>query len=205
MKTTSDRGSVGKHDWTLGDKSEDGFPIFVDDRQLAYHSSAAEGREHALKIIERLVVDGDHRLNDRPAEFLPPRLEAMKMTEMLPKDAGSETEYPALIHMHGPTVEARVLQLEQCHLLDFWIEALHAKDPGRIEATRSKYDENVQSLLTHLGQDAPCNFVDSDLWSNYSDLFKSLNGYRPKVHLNQAEVQRWFKELDGAVNKFAER
>lgn len=106
--------------------------------------------------------------------------------------------------MHGPTDEARVLQLEQHHLHEGWIDALHAEDAERIELARSKYDANVQALLTLLGQDAPCNFVDSDLWSDYSDFFKSLNGFRPRTHLNRTEVQKWFKEHDGVLKQTAE-
>lgn len=124
---------------------------------------------------------------------------------MLTKDTTSEPEYPALIHMKGPTDEARVLQLEQHHLREGWIDALHAEDTERIESARSKYDANVQALLTLLGQGAPCNFVDLDLWGDYSDFFKSLNGYRPRAHLNRAEVQQWFKEHDGVLRQTSEQ
>lgn len=65
------KGSIGKHDWCLGGQCEDGFPVFVDDRQLACRSSIKQGREYALNVIERLVADGDYRLNDKPAGFLP--------------------------------------------------------------------------------------------------------------------------------------
>lgn len=112
-----------------------------------------------------------------------------------------EPEYPSLQHMHGPSDEARVLQLEQHHLYDCWIDALHSEDGQCIEVARSNYDANVQALLNLLGQDAPCNFVDSDIWSDYSDFFKSLNGYRPRVHLSRSQVQHWFTEHNSELEQ----
>lgn len=129
----------------------------------------------------------------------------VQTVEMLTKESNPEPEYPALIHMHGPSDEARVLQLEQHHLYEHWIDALNAEDAERIESARSKYDANVQSLLTLLGQDAPCNFVDSDLWGDYSDFFKSLNGYRPRINLSRAEVQQWFKDHDSVLKQTDEQ
>lgn len=69
-------GSMGKHDWAIGKACGDGIPVFVDDRQLSYRESPEAARAYALEIIERLQADGDYRLNDKPAGFLPPPLPA---------------------------------------------------------------------------------------------------------------------------------
>lgn len=70
------KGEVGRHDWAIGDGCEDGFPVFVDDRQLAYRQTQDLAQAYALEIIARLQADGDYRLNDKPAGFLPPPLSA---------------------------------------------------------------------------------------------------------------------------------
>lgn len=85
-------GSIGKHDWAVGVATEDGCPVFVDDRQLGYQASPRLAICHALSIIARLQADGDYRLNDKPAGFLPPPLVtvyapafAMTITEAIKK------------------------------------------------------------------------------------------------------------------------
>lgn len=67
-------GGIGKHDWAVGEECGDGFAVFVDDRPLGYRKSAELARQYALEIIARLQADGDYRLNDKPAGFLPPAL-----------------------------------------------------------------------------------------------------------------------------------
>ena len=67
-------GEVGRHDWCIGAGCEDGYPVFVDDRQLSYRPTPKEAMAYALEIIARLDADGDYRLNDRPTGFLPPPL-----------------------------------------------------------------------------------------------------------------------------------
>lgn len=74
------RGSIGKHDWCIGKWTEDGFAVFVDDRQLSYRKSHDEAVAYAKDIIARLIADGDYRLNDKPSGFLPP---AIKPTEQM--------------------------------------------------------------------------------------------------------------------------
>lgn len=74
LDKTSNCGSIGKHDWVVGEKCEEGFAVFVDDRQLSYRSNPESARRYALEIIDRLLVDGDYRLNDKPAGWLPPPL-----------------------------------------------------------------------------------------------------------------------------------
>lgn len=65
-------GVVGKHDWCIGTQCELGYPVHVDDRQLDYRPTVLDAREYAMDIIVRLQADGDYRLNDKPAGFLPP-------------------------------------------------------------------------------------------------------------------------------------
>ncbi|KWU26353.1 hypothetical protein [Burkholderia cenocepacia] len=67
-------GSLDKHDWCIGIECEDGFPVYVDDRQLGYRRTPAAATEYALDVIARLRADGDYRLNDKPAGFMPPAL-----------------------------------------------------------------------------------------------------------------------------------
>lgn len=68
------RGEVGRHDWCIGHGCEDGYPVFVDDRQLSYRKTPELARAYALEIIERIQADGDYRLNDKLSGFLPPQL-----------------------------------------------------------------------------------------------------------------------------------
>lgn len=67
-------GSIGKHDWAIGLPSEDGHAVFVDDRQLSYRLSPEAAVTLACDIIRRIIADGDYRLNDRPAGFIPPKI-----------------------------------------------------------------------------------------------------------------------------------
>jgi hypothetical protein len=76
MSLALTHGSIGKHDWALGQECEDGIPVFVDDRQLSYRKTHEKALAYAQNIIERLIADGDYRLSDRPAGFLPPELQS---------------------------------------------------------------------------------------------------------------------------------
>ena len=71
------QGEVGKHDWCIGEGCEDGYPVFVDDRQLSYRATTELAQEYALSVIADLQADGDYRLNDRPSGFLPPKRKIM--------------------------------------------------------------------------------------------------------------------------------
>lgn len=68
------KGAVDKHEWVIGIKCEDGYPVFVDDRQLSYRPTQVAAKAYALEIIARLKADGDYRLDDKPQGFLPPYL-----------------------------------------------------------------------------------------------------------------------------------
>ena len=67
------RGEIGKHDWCIGAPCEDGYPVFVDDRQLSYRATPEQAQALAFRIIADLQADGDYRLNDKPQGFLPPK------------------------------------------------------------------------------------------------------------------------------------
>lgn len=82
-------GHIGIHDWVLGECCEDGIPVFVDDRQLAYRKTQEAATAYALEIIARLQADGDYRLNDKPAGFLPPPLAQQRaIADITPFDIG---------------------------------------------------------------------------------------------------------------------
>lgn len=68
------KGAVGKHDWAIGIKCEDGYPVFVDDCQLSHQATQMDAKTFAMEIIVRLQADGDYRLDDKPQGFLPPEL-----------------------------------------------------------------------------------------------------------------------------------
>lgn len=87
-------GSIGKHDWCLGAPCEDGYPVFVDDRQLGYRASPRLAICYALSVIARLQADGDYRLNDKPSGFMPPPM----ATPYAPPFALTITE---AIKLHG--------------------------------------------------------------------------------------------------------
>lgn len=67
-------GEYRGHDWSIGKGCEDGYPVFVDDVQLSYRASVEEAQQYAQEVIERLIADGDYRLYDKPAGFMPPAL-----------------------------------------------------------------------------------------------------------------------------------
>jgi hypothetical protein len=74
LESTPTSGEDGRHDWAIGKGCEDGFPVFVDDRQLSYRPTLRAARGYAVEIIARLHADGDYRLSDKPSGFLPPPL-----------------------------------------------------------------------------------------------------------------------------------
>lgn len=85
-------GSVGKHDWSVGAATGDGYLVHVDDRPITYRASPWLAICHAFSVIARLQADGDCRLNDKPAGFMPPPLAgayvppfAMTITEAIKK------------------------------------------------------------------------------------------------------------------------
>lgn len=65
-------GSIGKHDWAVGPQCEDGYLVHVDDRPISYRPTMEQAKDLAFEVIHRLQRDGDYRLNDRPAGFMPP-------------------------------------------------------------------------------------------------------------------------------------
>lgn len=65
-------GEVGRHDWSVADCGEEGFAVFVDDRQIGAPKPYVSAVAYAKDVISRLIEDGDYRLNDKPAGFLPP-------------------------------------------------------------------------------------------------------------------------------------
>ncbi len=112
--------------------------------------------------------------------------------------------------MPGPTDEARALQLKQCQLNDTRYDVLNdirsrigydapfeqaAQDSGYI-AAKAAYEASVVELQALLGENAHCNEVDCDLWSSFSDCYKSEYNFRPRgQHWTRAQVLKWFDDL----------
>lgn len=111
-------------------------------------------------------------------------------------------------HMPGPTDAARALQLKQYQTADAMYEAWNnarAKhnytndaavdsEPEYV-ASKAAYEATVTELTALLGPSAHCNFVDCDLWSAFSDCYKSEAGFRPRCHKTRQEVQEYFDRL----------
>lgn len=103
--------------------------------------------------------------------------------------------------MPGPTDEARELQLAQANALDAVYDSMRSVDllnanarealkaNPEYQAARARYEQTVQQLQALLGPDAHCNCVDCELWSFYSDCFKSDHGFRPREHMTRADVK----------------
>lgn len=67
-------GEYRGHDWSIGAEGGDGFLVFVDDVQLSYRPTREAAEQLAFDVIERIIADGDYRLYDKPAGFMPPAL-----------------------------------------------------------------------------------------------------------------------------------
>jgi hypothetical protein len=107
--------------------------------------------------------------------------------------------------MSGPSDEARALQLQQYKATDAFYEVWSAVErrhgPNSLDtiradpeyvAARTAYESTVTQLSQLLGSDAHCNHVDCDLWSLFSDCYKSDNNCRPRMHMTRAAVQAYF-------------
>ncbi|AQH05744.1 hypothetical protein A9R05_42775 (plasmid) [Burkholderia sp. KK1] len=79
MTTQMYKGSLGKHDWAIGDRCGDGYLVFVDDRPLSYRNTLEEAIGLSFHIIARLKAAGDYRLNDKPAGFSPPEFKTLRV------------------------------------------------------------------------------------------------------------------------------
>ncbi|MFP5446867.1 hypothetical protein C8C94_5057 [Acidovorax sp. 94] len=71
------------------------------------------------------------------------------------------------------------------------------EEAQRVEAMNA-YATTVDQLVTLLGHAAHCCSVDIDLWTRYSDLFKSIEGSRPRHHVTRDEVQEWLSTPQSA-------
>jgi hypothetical protein len=67
-------------------------------------------------------------------------------------------------------------------------------DPACLEA-KNRYEASVAALKALLGPDAHCNSVDADLWSFYSDCYKSENGFRPRAHVTCTEATAYLDKV----------
>lgn len=67
-------GEYQGHDWAIGAECGDGFSVFVDDVQLGYKPTVDAATMYAQEVIDRILADGNYRLYDKPAGFMPPVL-----------------------------------------------------------------------------------------------------------------------------------
>lgn len=70
-RETDFSGTIGKHSWCVREAGEDGFSVFVDDRQLSYRATLLKAQAYAKQIIKRIQDNGDYYLYDKPAGFVP--------------------------------------------------------------------------------------------------------------------------------------
>ena len=99
--------------------------------------------------------------------------------------------------MPGPTDAAKLLQLEQWRASEA-ISNVESLVPNKnflhsLETAKNAYKLTVEKLAELLGEHAHCNWVDMDLWSNVSDLYKSMNGCRPRSFMTRNEASDWLK------------
>lgn len=105
----------------------------------------------------------------------------------------------------GPSDEARRLQLRQEWALEAYWD-IRQSDNSRYESVEAQqtaatlawnlYLCTVQQLLDLLGPDASAHQVDQDLWSSFSDCYKSETGVRPHFHISRNEVLAWFDDAE---------
>jgi hypothetical protein len=109
--------------------------------------------------------------------------------------------------MVGPSDAARALQLKQWKAHDAMYEALDAayartgykdrelahKDVQYLAAFEA-YNKTVAELEALLGPTACCSKVDSDLWSLFSDCYKSDTGVRPRHLVTRLNVEAYLKK-----------
>lgn len=110
--------------------------------------------------------------------------------------------------MPGPSDEAKALQRQQLIACEAMYDALNevrAESPGisyedaythpKYLEKKAAYEGTVTALQTLLGDQAHCNYVDSNLWSTFSDCFKSDNGIRPRgMHYTRDAVLEYFQK-----------
>lgn len=70
-------------------------------------------------------------------------------------------------------------------------EAWAAPDVVR---AHQEYDATVVALTTLLGEDAYCNFADIDLFSEFSDFYKSVEGFRPRHHVTRQSCKDYMAQ-----------
>lgn len=117
-------------------------------------------------------------------------------------------DYLKLEDMPGPTDEARRLQHQQYGASDALYDALNAalarsdnpdrqaayaaaREDATFKARLADYEATVSALQALLGPQAHCCEVDSDLWSTYSDCYKSEHGIRPRFHRTPQQVREY--------------
>ena len=110
-----------------------------------------------------------------------------------------------LSDMAGPTDKAREIQLVQANAADeiyAVMRAVREARPGisseemravpEVIAANAVYDATVEQLEALLGKDASCCYIDCELWSSFSDFFKSENNIRPRFHITREGVLQYF-------------
>lgn len=98
--------------------------------------------------------------------------------------------------------ECRALQDRQIACRDLFYAAFNHGEAASMKsedkhtapnvvAAREAYEATIVELEALLGPEAHCKDVDFDLWLEFSDLYKSELGVRPRFHKTRAQVQQW--------------
>lgn len=69
--------------------------------------------------------------------------------------------------------------------------ASYGANEAQHEEALTAYVKTVEQLTALLGPEAHCASVDTDLWSEYSDLFKSIEECRPQHHVTRDQAKAW--------------
>lgn len=105
-----------------------------------------------------------------------------------------------LSYFPGPSDEARRIQQRQtwafeaiCDIHCYSeIYASKADQEAALATANQAYEATVAELEALLGPNAHCAEVDMELFSSYSDCYKSENDFRPRGYITRAGAKDWF-------------
>lgn len=86
--------------------------------------------------------------------------------------------------------DVQTLQAEQDKALDAYYAAQGEERKERLK----DYEATVTKLVALLGEDAFCPYVDTELYSSYSDYYKEVLGFRPRHHVTRQDCKDFFAQ-----------